>query len=74
MVVDLQVAVTVDGEVEQAVLGERFEHVVEEADSGVDGGLAVAVDDEGDLDVGLGRLPGHGRLPVAHTTTESGQR
>ena len=40
VLVDLEVAVGVDREVEQAVMGERAEEVVVEADAGVDRGRA----------------------------------
>ena len=40
VLVDLEVAVGLDREVEQAVVGERAEEVVVEADAGVDGGVA----------------------------------
>jgi len=49
-----QVTLAGDGEVEQAVRRERIQHVVEEADAGVDRGVAVAVEVQGDLHVGLG--------------------
>ena len=72
VVVDLQVAVTAHREVEQPVFGERLEHVVEEADAGVDGGVALAVDAEGHLDLRLRRLPRDGGSSVAHTCSYGG--
>ncbi len=69
VVVDVEVAVALHGQVEQAVGGEGLEHVVEEADAGVDGAVAVAVDVERDLDIRLGRGPGDGCCPVSHTIT-----
>ena len=47
VLVDLEVAVGVDGEVEQAVVGERAQQVVVEADPGVDAGVAGAVEVRG---------------------------
>ena len=58
VLVDLEVAVGADGEVEQAVVGERAEQVVVEADAGVDRPVALAVEPERDRDVGLGGGPG----------------
>ena len=53
----LQVAGGLHLEVEEAVTGDQFQHVVEEAQPGVDGRLARAVQVEPDRDVGLPRLP-----------------
>ena len=58
VLVDLEVAVGVDRQVEQAVVGERAEQVVVEADPGVDRGVAGAVEAEGDRDLGLVRRRG----------------
>ena len=58
VLVDLEVAVGVDGEVEQAVVGERAEEVVEEPDARVDAGVARAVEAERDGDLGLVGRPG----------------
>jgi len=66
VVVYLEVAVAAHGQVEEAVPGERRQHVVEEADAGVHRAVAVAVHVESHLDVRLGRLPGHGRSSVGH--------
>ena len=55
VLVDLQVAVRVDREVEQAVVGERAEQVVVEPDAGVDGGVAGPVEAERDRDLRLVR-------------------
>jgi hypothetical protein len=71
VVVDVEVAVAVDGEIEQAVFGERVEHVVEEADAGVDDALAVTVDVEREVDRRLCRLAGDGGAPC-HTCVEAG--
>ena len=58
VLVDLEVAVGVDREVEQAVVGERAEEMVVEADPGRDRGVAGAVEAERDRDVGLARACG----------------
>ena len=58
VLVDLEVAVGVDRQVEQAVVGERAEQVVVEADAGVDAGVAGAVEPERDGDLGLVRWSG----------------
>ncbi len=42
--VHVQIALRLDGQVEQRVAGQRLEHVVEEADAGLDPGLAAAVE------------------------------
>jgi len=69
VVVDPEVAVTADGEIEEAVFGERLEHVVEEADSRPDGAVAVAVEIDRHLDLRLGRLAAPGRRSIGHTLT-----
>ena len=53
VLVDLQVAGRPDLEVEQAVVGQRAQEVVVEADPGLDVGAARAVEVERDRDVGL---------------------
>ena len=58
VLVDLEVAVRLDREVEEAVVRERAQEVVVEADPGVDGRVAGAVEPEGDGDVGLAGGPG----------------
>ena len=72
VVVDIQIAVTPDGQVEQAVGGEGSEHVVEEADAGVDGGVAVAVDSDRHLDIRLAGGAGDRRRSLAHTRRSAG--
>ena len=52
-IVDVQVALGLDREVDQAVAGDLVEHVVEEADAGGDLGRAGAVEVDVDLDRGL---------------------
>ena len=56
--VDFDVALRVDGEVEEAVFREEREHVVEEGDAGGDLRLTGPVDREVDGDVGFGGLAG----------------
>ena len=55
--VDVQVALGLDGQVDPAVLAQVGEHVVEEADAGVDLVRADAVEVELAADVGLLGLP-----------------
>ena len=64
VLVDPQVAVGAHGEVEQAVVGERSQQVVVEADARVDRGVARSVEAERDGDLGLVRRPGQ-RDPAA---------
>jgi hypothetical protein len=66
VIVDIQVAVTPNRQVEQTVCGKRPEHVIEKADTGVDGRLAVAVERECHLDLGLGGLAADGGCSVGH--------
>ena len=54
--VDVQVALAADREVDGGMLGEAFQHVIEEADTGFDIGLAGAIKIEGDRDIGFLRL------------------
>jgi hypothetical protein len=51
--VDVQVALGLDLEVDQAVAGDLLEHVVEEADAGGKLGRADAVEVDGDPDPGF---------------------
>ena len=64
VLVDLQVAVGAHREIEQAVVGERSEQVVVEADARVDRGVAGTIEAERDRDLGLVRRPGE-RDPAA---------
>ena len=54
MLVHMQVAGHLHGEVEETVSGEQFEHMVEEADPRGDLGLAGAVEGDRHGDIGLG--------------------
>ena len=53
VLVDVQVASGLDGEVDPGVACEEIEHVVEEADPGLDRGRAAAVEIDGNRNVGL---------------------
>ena len=53
VLVDMEVATTTEGKVEPAMARQLHEHVVEEADTGVDVGLSAAVETEGEVDVGF---------------------
>lgn len=57
MVIDVQVARRFDGQVDQRMLREQRQHVIEEADSGVDLRLAGAVEIERQVDGRFGGLP-----------------
>src|SRR5262245_28705389 len=71
MGVDMQIALGLNGEIDEAVLGKKRQHVVEKADAGLDRALARAVEVEGEGDVGFTRLPmdlrgaGHGNCMIA---------
>src|SRR4051794_17857141 len=62
VVVDLEVALAGQLEVEPGVLGQAGQHVVEEAEPGLDLRPAVAVEGEADADRGLVGAPLDGRL------------
>ena len=51
MRVDVQVALGLHGQVDEAVPGEQRQHVIEEADAGLDLALAGAVEVEAERDV-----------------------
>ena len=75
VLVDLEVAVGVDRQVEQAVVGERAEEVVVEPDAGVDAGVARAVEPERDGHLGLVGGPRHGHPPaLARTDLDLAER
>ena len=57
MMIDVQVAGCLDGQIHQRVLRQQRQHVIEEADSGVDLSLAGAVEIERQVDGGFGGLP-----------------
>ena len=51
VLVDIDVAFGLDGQVEEAVLGQQLQHVVEEANPGVDLSLPAAVQRPFDTDI-----------------------
>src|SRR5439155_1398731 len=64
VVVDLEVAAGPDRQVEQAVVGERAEEMIVEADAGRDVGVAGPVEIDGHGHVGLAGRPRHRRPPA----------
>jgi len=62
--VDVQVALAAHSEVDGGMLGKAFQHVIEEADTGFDIGLARAIEIEGDRNIGFLRLAGDGGCAV----------
>ena len=53
VLVDVKIALRFDVDIHGGVLGEAFEHVVEEADTGGNRRLSRAIDVQDDLDLGL---------------------
>ena len=53
MMVDVQVALGLDLDVDPRMARQQVEHVVEKADAGRDRRTALAVEIDGDLDVGF---------------------
>jgi hypothetical protein len=53
MAVYVQIASGFDGQIEQAMAGERRQHVVEEADAGIDCSVTTAVEVHADAEIGL---------------------
>jgi hypothetical protein len=60
VMIDVNVADRFDGQIEQRMLGQQSQHVIEEADTGVDVRLAAAVEIERQINGRLGRLPMNG--------------
>ena len=58
--VDVQVAVAANRKIEQRVAGQQREHVVEEAEAGLDVGLAGTIEIDRQHDVGFSGLAGNG--------------
>ena len=56
VLVHVQIAIGVEGEVEAAMFGEELEHVIEEADAGGDLVAAAAFDPERAADAGFLRI------------------
>ena len=65
VLVDVEVAVRLDVEIEQAVVGERPEQVVVETDPGGDVRRPLAVEPQLDRHPGLLRLASHGDAPCS---------
>src|SRR6185436_19472634 len=70
VLVDMEVAGGMDGEVKDAVFGDVAEHVIEEADARLHFEAAAAIQVEGDFDAGLGGLAGDGGL-AAHAASRA---
>ena len=64
VVVDVQVALGLDGEIDAGMARQKLEHVVEKADAGRDRASPAAVDVDHDLDIGF--LGGAIDRPFAH--------
>jgi len=56
MLINVQVALGFDLDVDEAVTGDLVEHVIEEADTGLDRSLSRSVKIDGRLDLGFARL------------------
>ena len=56
VVVDMQVALRLHGQVKQSVLGQERQHVVKEPDAGLDVGFSGSIQVDRERDVGLGGL------------------
>ncbi len=61
MLVDVQIALAGELQREAAVLGDLLEHVIEEAEAGLDVDRRLAIQVHVDLDVGFLGLADHGR-------------
>src|SRR5262249_29993101 len=55
VLVDVEVALRMNGQIEKAMLGQQLEHMIEEPDTGVDLSLAAAVKRPFDTNVGFFR-------------------
>ena len=53
MGIDVQIALCLDLQVDEAVARQLFQHMIQKADAGIDGILAAAVEIEGDADLGF---------------------
>ena len=56
VLIDVQIALGLHGQIDRRVLGQQRQHVVEEADAGGDLALARAVEIQLEADLGLGGL------------------
>ena len=52
--VDMNIAIAVNMEVDEAVLGEKGQHVIQKAEAGCDVGFARAIEIDGEFDFGFG--------------------
>jgi hypothetical protein len=56
--VHVEIAAGLEGEVHEAVPGQRGEHVIEEADARLHAGIATSVEVDPNSEIGLVGLPG----------------
>ena len=54
VVVDMQVALRRQGQIEQCMAGQQFQHVIEETDPGLDRDRTAPVEIQGQIDIGFG--------------------
>lgn len=66
VIVDMQVALALDVQVDQAVAGNLVHHVVKEGNPGIEPGLAGPIQVDGDLDLGLQGVARDGCLAFGH--------
>jgi hypothetical protein len=57
--IDVQIATGLDLQVKPGMAGQGMQHMIQKADTGLNSGLAGAIDIELDLDIGFAGLPGH---------------
>jgi hypothetical protein len=57
MVIDIKIAVSLDGEIYQRMLFEKIKHMVEETNARIDGALAASIEIEAQGNPGLLRVP-----------------
>ena len=67
MLIDVEIADRVDPQIERAVPGDEFQHVIEKADAGADRVLPFAVEADGEHNLRLGGPPIDHR--TAHSTS-----
>ncbi|MCY1282374.1 hypothetical protein D9M70_312100 [compost metagenome] len=66
VVVDMQVALALDVQVDQAVAGDLVHHVLEEGNPGIEAGLARSIQVDGNLDLGFQGVARDGCLAFGH--------
>jgi hypothetical protein len=66
VLIDVQVAAGVHGQIETGVAGQGDQHMIQKADAGVDLGRTAPVKIQADFDLSLARLAANRRLPCAH--------